>query len=636
MGDAPANDPAAQTVDRLYEGYSQRTRTLVAIRCGTPGGVEEAVSALSAAAPVFGWRPLRISEQSLPDPLGFVMSESSAQGPAVIAYRFPADAKGDLPPGLVALVQAKLAPYLDLPTLMVLVVTMREMKALNTSLPDLWRARTALVAWPDLTGPSQYLPATTGGGGVAPKAQGNVVRPHQGEVRAPEASEVARPGSGPMARPEGGPVEARPAAPVARPALGPMEQPEGGPVEARPAAQVAPPRPPADPKAARTSLSDPFQAAMQEAAQGGSGEKKASLWVGAPFEVDDPNIPGYYKTTAPPAGCRWGKDLAPDDPEGAELIDRCRQLLAAAGYEEVLTLLTKAAKRFRELGNWRACGECYVLLGKAAEARLHWREAQDWYEQALDLSENIDDLPALGDVHTVLGTMAFIRGELRAASEHFGRALLVSERLEDEFRLAATYHRLGIVAEQVGRCDDSLVLYSKAAEIEETHGDRAAYARSLNHQARVNRLLNELDEAAHLLQKSLDIREELEDETGLATGYHELGNLRLTQQDMAAAFDAYRCALRLELAHQDVYGVAVTQAQLGLVHLRRHEYQDAAEALLIAREIFQRVGSPHAKVIGPALKEPQDMIDALQFRTLEVTAKAYTDDLLAGKLKPQG
>ncbi len=581
MSNDPQEEVARKVVEALGAAHAAGRRGFVVVRAANPAVVDAARDLLQTARTPHGWRSLPVAELDPPDLLGFIMHAGTDRGPAFLAYDLPRDLEGRVQSGFIEHLIQRTPAYLASRTLLVLIVTVQEMRAVSGPAGSFWSSRDLLVAWPKIEASSRYVPAVVSGGIQQPQ-RGGMQRPRQGGVAGVRGGGISAMAAGQMAGTFAGAVGAAPAG-----ALGVQ--------------------------GASSLVQDPDH----------------TPWAGAPFGYDSEEVPEYLITSAAPAGRRWGRDLAPDDPEGASLIDSCRELLDARRTEVARSQLARAAKRFRKSGNPVAAAECYVMLGRAAEDRLDHRVAFDWYKAALDAYEQIEDQAGYSDCAGYLGYLRFLHGDLDGAAEAFRRALQRDEAAEDEARQSTGQRRLGIIFEETGKLDEALEAFEKAAAIERKHNDRRTLSRSLNHMARIQRRKGELDKAEELLTQSLEIKEELDDSYGLASGYHELGNLRYQRQELDAALEAYEKALTLELEQSDVAGVAATEAQLGLVQRDRFVFTDAARSFLLARELFERLQSPHVGVINKALEAARESIDAWDYANIETEVQEWLEEFLA-------
>ena len=351
-------------------------------------------------------------------------------------------------------------------------------------------------------------------------------------------------------------------------------------------------------------------------------------WAGAPF-TDEDDIPDYIANASAPVGRRWGRVLAPDDPEGAQLVDQCRILLDQHQTELARQGLAKAAKHFRARNNMAASAECYVLLGRASELRFDHSVALEWYEQALGIYDQIDDGAGLSDCCGLIGHLRFIHGDVDGCFTFFDRALRRDEDELDELRMASGYRRLGVVLEHREEFDQAQALYERSGEIEEKNGDNFAFSRSLHHQSRVLQRTEQYEEALGVLDRSLELKKDSEDYQGLATGYHEHGNLLLMTGQHAEAVERYEEALNIEVQLRDMQGIAVTQSQLGLAHRELFQFAEACYAFHVALELFHRLQSPNYAVIERALSGISDHLDYSTILDEKKRAQSFVSQLIA-------
>lgn len=555
-----------QIASKLNDAYSQGERGLVMVRCASRSSVDRAREALNRTRAPFGWRSLPVAELDPPDLLGFALHAGKPNGPAFLAYGMPRDRDGAIDPQFLELLAGRLEQYKARPTLMVLMLTLDEMKAVSQASKEFWALRDGLVAWPSPSDAARYAPAVVKAG---------MERTKKGAIQNRMGAAPARPGARQLAGTFASGIRSQDA-------HGIVQSPDNTP------------------------------------------------WAGSPFGREDEDVPEYFRVSPAPAGRRWGRDLAPNEPELAEAIDNARQLLEDGETEVARREMAKAAKAFRELGNALACGECYVLLGRAAEIRLDHRVAYDWYKAALDVYDQIMDHAGYSDCAGFIGYLRFLHGDGDGALEAFKRAMQRDEQTEDQLRMAHGYRRLGIIAEAAMQFAQAAEQFEKAADLEEKNEDRRAYSRSLNHLARVARLTGDFDQATKLLEESIALKEELEDTHGIASGYHELGNLRLATQDLDEALEAYEKALELEVVTRDLAGLAATHAQVGLVQKERFVFKEAVRSLTIAKELFSRLNSPNADAITPVLDAAREMVDAWESRSIETEVEEWLESLIYG------
>jgi len=553
-----AEDVVAEVIEALTACRSRGRRGLVVIRCGGTNEVDHCRESLRNTKASFGWKSQPVAEIIPPDLMGWVAHKGGKSGPCSLAYGLPRGGDGGLDPDFCRYLEAANTRYREEPILIVMILTMEELKLMSQGAPGAWKSRDLFTAWPSRDKGDSYVPAVIRGG-------------------------LANHGGGMSAM--------------------------GGGLQA--SFGVA---------GVFGNLDIDFSGLAQE-------DNGVRPWAGAPF-TDEDDIPDYIANASAPVGRRWGRVLAPDDPEGAQLIDQCRILLDQHQTELARQGLAKAAKHFRARNNMAASAECYVLLGRASELRFDHSVALEWYEQALGIYEQIDDGAGLSDCCGLIGYLRFLHGDVDGCFTFFDRALRRDEDELDELRMASGYRRLGVVLERREEFEQAQALYVRSGEIEEKNGDNFAFSRSLHHQSRVLQRTEQYEEALGVLDRSLELKKDSDDYTGLATGYHEHGNLLLMTGNHEEAVERYKEALNIEMQLRDMQGIAVTQSQLGLAYRELFQFDEACHAFYVAQDLFHRLQSPNEAVIERALSGISDHVDYATILHQKEKAQGFVNELM--------
>jgi tetratricopeptide (TPR) repeat protein len=594
MSLADEQEVAQRIVDTLHDAFKQGTRGLCIVRCANNSVVDAARETLRRTGAPFTWRSLPIAELSPPDLATFLGMKGNAQGPAFLAYGLPLDHTGQVLPEFLELLQRNAREYGRHTSLAVLVLTLQEMRAVAGGAPSFWALRSSIGAWPTSADPSRFVPARTNSG-LAAQAFGGVAAQARGGVAAQARGGVAAQAHGGVAAQAQGGVASQVAGGVAAQVEGGITTQRVGNVEV-------------------VSVNIALH-------------PDAGPWSGAPLQ-EDGEVPEYVTKSDAPAGRRWGISLAPDDPDGAALIDKGRSFLDAVQVEQARQCLSKAARHFKDAANDRARAECYVMLGRAAEMRIDFTVAFDWYKLAMGLHELHGDGAGYSDCCGFIGYMHFMQGDPSGAKRCIELGLEKDRLREDELRIAAGSRRLGVISEVQKEYKEAEAYYTKAGRVESEIGDQYSYSRSLNHLARIYRIQSRIDEAQEALEKSIAIKQELEDEPGLASGLHELGNLCLQAKDYDDALGYYEEALELEVRLRDIPGIAATQAQIGLTSKFLLNFPKCIESLMISRALFRKLDSPNVAAIDKVINGVRTMVEDRDLKIANEVTEEFIQRLL--------
>jgi len=122
--------------------------------------------------------------------------------------------------------------------------------------------------------------------------------------------------------------------------------------------------------------------------------------------------------------------------------------------------------------------DIYHQLGRVAELRGRWEEAEEWYRQALTIKEEFGNRSGMAGSYHHLGIVAQFRGRLEEAEEWYRQSLAIKEELGDRPGMAGSYHQLGVIAQRRARLEDAEQWYRQALTINEELGNRPVMAMS--------------------------------------------------------------------------------------------------------------------------------------------------------------
>jgi tetratricopeptide (TPR) repeat protein len=241
----------------------------------------------------------------------------------------------------------------------------------------------------------------------------------------------------------------------------------------------------------------------------------------------------------------------------------------------------------------------YHQLGMTAQARGQLDEASDWYQQAIQIREELGLRSLLAADYHQLGITAHDRGQLDEASDWYRKALTIKEELSDRPSMALTYHQLGRTAQDRGQLDEADDWYRKALTIKEELGDRPSMANTYHQLGMTAQDRGQFDEASDWYRKALTINEELGRRTHMAATYHQLGMTAQDRGQFDEASDWYRKALTIFEELSDRPSMAAVYAQLGLLAEERSQRPLALEWNIRCVTLFDQFPHPRTRT-GPA------------------------------------
>ncbi len=180
-------------------------------------------------------------------------------------------------------------------------------------------------------------------------------------------------------------------------------------------------------------------------------------------------------------------------PLGAEFVGvldyiASRQLLtqqyalAEASYQKALALTNNLEND--ELREKLKAG-MYHQLGMVAEEQRQWAQAEQYYQQALQIFIEYQDRYRQASTYHQLGRVAEAQRQWAQAEQYYQQALQIKIEYQDRYSQASTYHQLGRVAQEQQQWKQAQDYLLKDLEISTEFNDEHGMAITLRSLARL-------------------------------------------------------------------------------------------------------------------------------------------------------
>jgi tetratricopeptide (TPR) repeat protein len=292
---------------------------------------------------------------------------------------------------------------------------------------------------------------------------------------------------------------------------------------------------------------------------------------------------------------------AGDRPGQAGLLDELGLLQQlTSDYPAATATLAEAIGLFRELGDLP--GQVYALnhLGLVQVDTADYPAAAESHRQALALAREAGDRLAEAVSLIDVGIVQMITGDYRAATASYEQALPLTRSVGAAFDEADALSQLGIVRRLTGDYPAAVACDQQALDLFRRLGDQLGQAWALDELGRAHQEAGDYPAAAACLAEALGLVRDLGDRHTLSKTLNSLGelSLRTSAAGEARAYHAEALAIAREL------GTPAEEAR-ALEGLGRSLLQqgagDASERLRQALDIYQKIGSPGARLVRDTL-----------------------------------
>jgi len=138
-------------------------------------------------------------------------------------------------------------------------------------------------------------------------------------------------------------------------------------------------------------------------------------------------------------------------------------------YQQALQIYIKYNNRFNQAGT-------YYQLGRLIQEQRHWERAEQYYQQALQIYIEDNNRFNQANAYYYLGKLAFEQRRWERAEQDYQQALQIYIEDNNRFNQANTYHNLGYVAQQQRQWEQAEQYYQQALQIFIEYNDRFSQA----------------------------------------------------------------------------------------------------------------------------------------------------------------
>ena len=230
-------------------------------------------------------------------------------------------------------------------------------------------------------------------------------------------------------------------------------------------------------------------------------------------------------------------------------------------------------------------------------ARGHQREGRDWYERAIEASENAaDDLKA--KLYYNASALTWNMGEYEETERLAHEALKLCTTTGDKWGEAYSHSRLAIVAEFQGNYEQSEASYNRSLEIAREIDDSWLISVLVNNLAEIERRKGEFDSAEALVREGLDLSNQRGDTWCSSQLSFSLGVVKYEQEAMSDAAQLFEEALEHKRELNDNWGVANLLYSLGRVKTKLGDLPAAIDLYSQSRSLYDELGERRGYAFG--------------------------------------
>jgi tetratricopeptide (TPR) repeat protein len=259
-------------------------------------------------------------------------------------------------------------------------------------------------------------------------------------------------------------------------------------------------------------------------------------------------------------------------------------------YREAMSLLTWSVTASREIGDRQGEGAGLGNLGLTHYHLGQLKQANEYYQQALDITRDIGTRRNEGIWLGNLGNVYYSLGQMEKAIEYYNQALEIAQEIGDRENEGTWLGCLGLPHQDLGQVEKAIECYSQALEIAQEIGDRESEGDWLGNLGRGYIALGQAEKAIRYYHQALQIIRETGSRWNEGNQLSNLGGAYVALGQLEKAIEYHQQALDIarETGARRAEGVGL--GNLGLAHYRLGQMKQAIEYYSQALEIAQEIG----------------------------------------------
>jgi tetratricopeptide (TPR) repeat protein len=221
--------------------------------------------------------------------------------------------------------------------------------------------------------------------------------------------------------------------------------------------------------------------------------------------------------------------------------------------------------------------------------QLHeFSNAEAYYQKALKLHQDSNDIEHQGNSYYGLGLLSLEHGKINEASTFYQCAIQCHLKVNDTLHLGNGYKDLGWIYLQQNRLIEAESALQNALKFHKIANSFLGQGNDHSNLGKLYLRLNKLDDARDACEKALELYKSVNHILGQGNVHQNFGDIYISQGMMIEAETSFKKALELFTMANNAYGQGLAFSMLGHIYMSRGQLHDAKEMLEKAIEFHQK------------------------------------------------
>jgi tetratricopeptide (TPR) repeat protein len=284
--------------------------------------------------------------------------------------------------------------------------------------------------------------------------------------------------------------------------------------------------------------------------------------------------------------------LTSDKTEQVQIMLKQGEVLQIVGqWGEAGQLYDQALALSEELNDQQLRAWCQAAMGELLRKQGQFDEAAGYLDVARITFEEVGNQEGVGQLLHYSGTLAVQRGDIESARTRYQESLAIRRELDDQKHAAALLNNLGIIARRQGEYDAAKALYEESLEFARQAGEKWSIGIFTNNLGNLALEQGDYLEARLQLEEAVNLLREVGDKYQLGNALNNLGNAARAQGDYALAFNMYEESLAINRALGDRGAIAYLLEDIGCLAVLEDRPERALRLCGAAEALRQAIDS---------------------------------------------
>ena len=276
----------------------------------------------------------------------------------------------------------------------------------------------------------------------------------------------------------------------------------------------------------------------------------------------------------------------------------------------------------KQIKNDTLLAQSYNDLGTLFVRIGEYEKAQNNYDQAITIRENLKDSMGLAAVYSKMAVIQEIKSNYPKALEMNLKVLKIYESVgNDTMAIATLYGNISVILANIGQVDEAIKYNDKAFKLAEHFNNDQLIGTVLVNYANYHGLLSDLEKSLTFYKKALPYFKKVNNLHSIAVIINNMSSIYERKNKIDSAIYYYKQALEIRYQLQDKRGVMSTKTNLALMYLKKEKpelaLQFANESLPISIELETKENTKTIyNILSRSYFLKNDLLNAYNYQVL--------------------